>query len=159
MPMNHSLFWIIVMDFLIAFFPMTKLKKRKKPARRPFFTMPILSVCVSHLLEISWNRSNVNLCSSQHLKCWRLACCISLASTRVSPFCRSAPLLSAAAAACAAKLALFPTVILSAPKQSPFGTAGCHGTRSILPTGTELEHIDCSVWQETQAMRKFSAMI
>lgn len=51
-----------------------------------------------------------------------------------------APVLSAAAVAGrSAKLAPFHTVMLSALKQIPFGIAGCHGSHSILPTGTELE--------------------
>lgn len=53
-----------------------------------------------------------------------------------------------------AKLAPFPTVLLSALEQSPFGTAGCHGTCFILPTGTLLERGDSSVWRETSGHEK-----
>lgn len=127
---------------------MTKLKNE---TRETFSYTPIISV----LPLASSNGSKVSLSISPHFKCKRLACCVSLASSRILPFCSSAPVLAAAvAAAGSAKLALFPTVILSALMQSPFGTAGCHGTRSILPTGTQLEHREWSVWQETSGHEK-----
>lgn len=127
---------------------MTKLKNE---TQETFSLMPIISV----LPLGSSNGSKVSLSISPHFKCKRLACCVSLASSRILPFCSSAPALQAAvAAAGSAKLALFPTVILSALMQSPFGTAGCHGTRSILPTGTQLEYREWSVWQETSGHEK-----
>lgn len=63
-----------------------------------------------------------------------------------TPLSAAAAAAAAAAAYCAlAKLALFPTVLLSALEQSPFGNAGCHGAGSILPTGTALERGESSV--------------
>lgn len=99
-------------------------------------------------------RREENLSGAWHSKCWRLACYVSLVSAQIQLLCRSAPStpLSAAAAAAAeaaycalANFAPFPTVLLSALEQSPFGTAGCHGTRSILPTGAVLERGEWSV--------------
>jgi len=55
---------------------------------------------------------------------------------------------SAAANCTSVKLAPFPTVLLSALEQSPFGTAGCHGAGSILPTGVVLERGELSACQE-----------
>lgn len=141
----------LVFNAFFQLWPMTKLKKE---TRETFYFMPITSV----LPLVSSKGSKVSLSISPHFKCKRLACCISLASSRILPFCSSAPVLAASVAAVAAaasvKLALFPTVILSALMQSPFGTAGCHGTRSILPTGTQLEHREWSVWQETSGHEK-----
>lgn len=105
--------------------------------------------CISHLLNMPQGRSEENLSAAWHYKCWRLARYVSLASAQIQLLCRSAPPptppSAAAAVYCApAKLAPFPTVLLSALEQSPSGTAGCHGSRSILPTGTVLERGESS---------------
>lgn len=93
------------------------------------------------LLNMPRGTSEERLSAAWHAKSWRLASDVSLASAQIQLLCRCALLHSssssraaaaAAAAHCAhANLALLPTVLLSALKQSPFGTAGCHGTSSI----------------------------
>lgn len=125
------------------------------------------SRCIFHILNVPRGRRQENRSCVWHSKCRRLACYVSLASPRFSfsvARLPSTPLSAAAAAAAATnctlvKLAPFPTVLLSALEHSPFGTAGCHGAGSILPTGAVLERGELSACQEMSGHEKVQSSL